>query len=84
MVVAWSNPVAVIVNFTQILINIVEFVNHHAMCNSLLAVVDVHKKACNGKNCMRVDLVGKHQSKAKQKHKSFCDFVEKFLQVEIN
>ena len=84
MVVAWSNPVAVIVNFTQILINIVEFVNHHAMCNSLLAVVDVQKKACNGNNCMRVDLVGKHQSKTKQKHKSFCDFVEKFLQMEIS
>ena len=84
MVVVWSNPVAVIVNFTQILINIVEFVNHHVMRGSLLAVVDVQKKACNGKNCMRVDLVGKHQSKTKQKHKSFCDFVEKFLQVEIN
>ena len=79
MVVAWSNPVKVIVNFTQILINIVEFVNHHVMRGGLLAVVDVQKKAYNGKNCMRVDLVGKHQSKTKQKHKSFCDFAEKFL-----
>jgi hypothetical protein len=53
------------------------------MRGSFLAVVE-KKKACNGKNCMRDDLVGKHQSKAKQKHKSFCDFLEKFLQVQIN
>ena len=79
----WSNPVAVIVNFMQILINIIEFVNHHAMCNSLLAVIDVQKKACNGKNCTPVDLVGEHPSK-EQKRNSFCNFVEKLLQTEIS
>jgi hypothetical protein len=84
MVVVWFEPLEIILYFAEALFNIIEFVNHHVICSSSLVVVDIQKEACNGKDCMRVDLVGEYPSKKEQKHESFCNFVKKCLQMEIS
>jgi hypothetical protein len=52
MFIVWFEPLEMY--FAEAL----QFVNHHVR-SSLLAVINMWKEACNGKNCMRVDLVGK-------------------------
>ena len=59
MFVIWFEPPKIISYFAEALLNAIEFVDHHAMCSSLLAVVDIGKEACNGQNHMWTDLVGK-------------------------